>query len=1430
MKGLNLKGKILQLKRSLILLPFITCCFFEITFAQQNITQPNQAKFEHITTSDGLMHNSISVVFQDSRGYMWIGTINGLYKYNAYEFKIYNNELGNKKSLIGNKITSIFEDSNGAVWIGTSNGLCSYNRESDSFIRELFNSETKSKFTFRNSINTIFEDSSEILWFGTTEGLYRFDRTAEGYVMKVYQANSNEIGLSNNFITQIVQDNKRLLVGTRNGLNSLTFNKDKSVEINKINHILFKEAHITTLLVDNNFNIWVGTRNGLHNIVTSEVDSFEVSKNVLEEIDKELSNQYIVTLYKGNNATIWIGTHSSGLIELNSSNNKVIIHKQDVKNNYSLKSNDISSITKDASDVLWVGTRRGGLSKLDLRKKKIDHYKNNLIDPTSLSGNVVNAIFEDSKKNIWIGTFGKGLNILFNDSKENGFIHLQKKDLGSDNIHAICEDNKGNIWMGSMENGIFQVKFQKDNTLKVANFTIENTKGSLKTNKITLMYKDQQGDIWMGGDANAGLIKLTPNKEFGKLPKITHYKRKNENNNSLTNNYVFAIYEDSESVLWVGLNGYGLVKIIRDTNNNPIQYYRIRGSENKPLGLNNNQVFAIHEDKHNNIWIATFGGGLNKISKEEKNKKSPKIIKYKKEQGLPSNEIYGILEDKDQNLWISTNNGISKYDIEYNKFSNLGLYDGLQALNFRKNAFFKGQNGVMYFGGINGFNVFNPDKFKRNENPPKIELVGFKIFNKDVKVSEKNLGKIILKSEISETNDIELKYGHNSFSIEFSAMHYASPKQNKYKYKLEGFNEDWVETDYSRRFATYSNLDSGNYVFKVIASNNDNVWDTVPRELEIKVLPALWKTWWAYLLYILFTIFLMWLFRKFILVSAEFKNKIKFEKLEQSKIKEVNKMKLEFFTNISHEFKTPLTLILGPLQNLLKIETTDSKLKDSLLLMDRNAKHLFRLINQVMDFRRIETNQLKVNASKGNLVDFCEEVVLSFSVLAREKNLNLSFESGESELIAYFDWDKMEKILNNLISNSIKYTPESGIIKVSLSLLKTKKSKGANNVNENKKFEIIVEDTGIGIPKDKSSKIFRRFYQVEETNKAISFGSGVGLALTKALIDLLQGKIEVISKVNVGSKFIVEFPLSISKPVEIEEVETKRKEEIVPKSGLEINENIQEEINESAKKLPLLLIVEDSPDMQSFLKSSLERRYEILQAFDGEQGLKMALENVPNIIISDVMMPNMDGIQFCNEIKQNEITNHVPVILLTAKASVDHRIEGLEVGADAYIPKPFDMRFLKTKTKKLLEEREFLREKFASTGIALDSQKIGINNTEKAFLEKAEKVIEDNLMNSEFGVEDFGSGLNFSRMQLYRKFKSIRGLSANEFIRAYRIKKAALLLRETDLNVSEILYNIGFTNRSYFSKSFKQTFEMSPKDYAKKHREELKQKRDLEKN
>lgn len=1433
MKVIKKLNNSIRLNYGFIIYLLFTSFFTVNSIAQQQINENNDLKFENITTDDGLLHNSIKTTFQDSKGYLWIGTINGLYKYNGDTFKIYYSELGKPNTLFGNNIRTVYEDKQGVLWIGTNKGLCIYNREKNSFNRFFLNSDIEESITLKADISSIYQDHLSNIWVGTSNGLYKLNSIEQNnYSHKYFSNSENKNSLSSNFVRAITQDHhNNTWIATFNGLNKLNYVSKDSVDFSRIDHEILKKSNISKMLIDHNNKLWIVAGKEIYNVIFKGTKVFEIqNKNFQKSNSSEIKDHYSF-IHQDSKKTFWIGTINNGLIEYNSESNTFKRHRAKKNNPHYLKSNNIFNIFEDKSAVLWIGTIRGGLSKLDLQKKKIDHFNLDQSNPSSLSGDLINSIYQDSQKNIWIGTFGKGLNLLPANSSKSQFIKLQLSNTSKlSNIQSICEDKYGNIWMGVSGVGLAQVKLLSDNTLKIKIFDDLKSENSSVITRIPILYKDKTGTIWMAGNSSDGLLKFNPSRKFGESPRLSNYTYSSENSNSLPGNQVSAIHEDSEGVLWVGTYGNGLVRIERNQNNTPSKYTRIIGNEKSLTSLNNNSVFSILEDSEKNILVGTFGGGINKISKNQKNESTPIISHLTTKNGLPSNEIYGIIEDNNSNLWISTNNGISNYDISQKQFYNLNVSDGLQGLNFRKGAYLKSDDSKMYFGGVNGVNAFYPDEFISNDVAPNVELTDFKIFNKKVHPNEEVDGTIVLEKEISETENIILNHEHNSFSFEFVALHFAVPAKNKYKYKLEGLHTNWIETDHTRRFASFANLNNGEYTFKVKAANNDGLWNEIPKTISIKVLPPIWKTWWAYLIYSLFAVFLMWLFNRYIVIREGFRNKIKIEKIEQEKIKELNKMKLEFFTNISHEFKTPLALILGPLQNLLKVKETDPELKESISIMERNANHLLRLINQVMEFRKVEANELKVNTSRGNLIKFCEDILANFNVLAKKKEINLSFkcEVEVGDIETYCDWDKMEKILNNLISNSIKYTPDSGNVKVSLSFINNGISKQSNVLDVNSEIEIIVEDTGVGIPKNKISKIFRRFYQVEESNKSNSFGSGVGLALTKKLIDLLQGHIEVKSNLNEGSQFIVKFPVITSKTDVMREAEISSEKVIVSESGLVINENIQKEIGDSIKTLPSLLIVEDNPDMQTFLKSSLEGSYKILQAYDGVQGLKIALENIPNIIISDVMMPNMDGIQFCNEIKQNEITNHVPLILLSARASIDHKIEGLKVRADAYIPKPFDMRLLKIKIQKLIEEREFLIEKFASKGITLDSQKIGINHTEKAFLEKSEKVIEDNLMNSEFGVEDLGRALSFSRMQLYRKFKSVRGLSANEFIRAYRIKKAALLLRETDLNVSEILYTIGFTNRSYFSKCFKKTFDMSPKEYSKKYREKLKRERDSE--
>lgn len=1443
---------------------FFVCCFLfsiKLSVAQEkfSLVQKEQLKFEHLGVNEGLMHNSIATILQDKNGYMWFGSSNGLYRYDGYDFVYYSNSPDDNFSLLSNKVNALFEDSKGVLWVGTKLGLCHYDREEDRFVSGLNSRNMDAKVRqISDPVGCIKEDQYGALWVGTRYGLYQILKDSDtSYSVQLINSGSSENSLTHNNVNSIEEDHLgRLWIGTNMGLNLLQRSKDGKFSFKRyINKPEDKNSlsnnYVSKILKGADGRLWIGTKKGLN---LFEIDTVSgVEKNTIYSLDKKIkngiTNNYITALTEDYLGNLWIGFRSSGLNKFNTLTKEFNDCKNYASDESKLKSNHISDLLVDSSGVLWVAAQRGWLSKLNVDRKKIAHYKHNKFKPKGLSSNLINSIYEDSKKNIWIGTYNNGLNRLIFKNGNPEFIKYKhnkknKSSLISNSIFAICEDDFGALWISSQTNGVNHVKIIGDSNKNEIQTTVYSNKTPYKnfpSNKISVLTKDKKGDIWAGAFDSGGLIKFTPTR-FGKsAPVFLQYQYNPSNENSLSNSSVSCVYEDRNGVLWVGTNGGGLNKVLRDEFNNPEKFIRIKNEKNNKKSLSSNYVFSVHEDKEGNIWVGTFGGGLNKISKEEKNNLFPEIVRFSKKDGLPTNEIYGILEDEEENLWISTNNGISVFNIKEEKFTALNISDGIQSANFRKYAYFKDSNGLMYFGGVNGINVLDPAEMVDNSSLPKIEIVDFKIFNESVKVGQEVLGRIILEKSIEETQEIVLESKHNTFSFDFSGLHYVSPKENQYKYKLEGFDKEWILTSSNRRFAGYSNLESGTYVFRVKVSNNDNVWNEVSKDIVIKVLPPFWKTWWAYLIYSMLIVVFMWLFRRYILINEEYQNKLMIEKVEQEKIKEINKMKLEFFTNVSHEFKTPLTLILGPLQSLISSNETSKKVKESLLLMERNANQLFRLINQIMEFRKVETKELKLQRSKGDLVNFCKEEVFSFKVLADKKDISLTFACGEYSIEGFFDWDKMEKILNNLISNSIKYTGEGGKIKLSLSIPNFPKKGDEKYKDEARFVRIVVEDSGEGIPESHINLIFDRFYQINGSVGKSSKGSGIGLAFTKSLIDMHKGTIQVKSEEGVGSEFTVELPLltdlkSLGQPskrfetkIEDDEVldvlgeNNKDKESViqvlpdeVPIENLQ-NNDVAEVVDEESSKRRLLL-VEDNPDMLEFITRTLEDTYEVSKATDGIEGLEIALKVVPDLIISDVMMPNMDGIEFCQKIKENEITSHIPVILLTAKGSTEHRIEGLQVGADSYIPKPFDIRHLEVRIHKLLIQREALKKKFTEGEVKLDSQKVGINQLEKNFLEKLEAIIEENLTNSDFGVEDLGDGLGYSRMQLYRKLKTIRGLSANEFIREYRIKKAAVYLRETDMKIYEILYDVGISNHSYFTKCFKQYFNMSPRKYIEEHR------------
>lgn len=1394
------------------------------------ILQTKNYKFNNINPDKGLLENTVQTIFQDSQGFMWFGTPNGLYKYDGYNFTAYRNNYRDPFSLSENSVTALLEDKHGLLWIGTEKNLNVLDRKTGKFYSYL-NSYNEQKAANKNiKVNDIVQGDNGVIWIATNNGLFEVIENKEVPFSFSFKKIDKKI-ISTLYIAALhKRENGEILIGTSQGLkrilpkiqsNELIQSNEKIHEIEQIKQL--DNQTILSFFEDNNGVIWVGTDKGLFKIVYNKFSNIElisrVSLNGLKTKVKNISSDD-----KGN---IWFGTRKDGLFLLDTKSNKFKQFKKNAKQgSFQLKSNSILDLYKDQSGILWIGTSTGGLSKIDLFKKDFIHLKQNLNGSASLNDNIINAFYEESNQEVWIGTFNGGLNKLFFKDGDIFFknISLNSKKSVTEKVFSLCKDNFGYLWVATTSNGLYRLKLDKNNNvIEKTNFNVLNTNGNLGTNIINLLYKDKIGDIWMGSFVGGGLMRFRPKRHGNDLPIVSKYNSTISSKFNLTSNKLTAIYEDKKGVLWIGTRG-GLNKIYRDNNNEPSEIIQYVHKENDLNSLINNDIFTIQEDYSGTIWIGSFGGGISKIVNTEKDGKTKThFVHYGEKEGLASDAVYGILEDSNKNLWISTNNGISRFNIENNTFKNYNIPDGLQARNFRKFAFHKGSSGILYFGGINGFNVFHPNNILDSRFLPKTVITDLKIGNKLVKVSDTISGEIILSKAINFTEKIELKYQNGSFSFDFASLHFVSPEQNKYAYMLEGYDEDWIYSDAKRRFVGYSNLNDGDYTFKVKSANKDNIWNDDYTQIKVKVLPPFWKTWWMYLIYIFIFLALLAIYRNYIIEKEKYNTQIKLEKFENEKIKEVNNMKLQFFTNVSHEFKTPLTLILGPLEKLIASDKTSDSVKEMLVLMQRNANQLYKLIQQVLEFRKIQNNELELSVSKIDIINFCKELTASFQLLANKKNITIVFKSNQDEFIDWFDFDKLEKIVNNLMSNALKFTPENGKILVRVSVNgNNARSQGIINLSNNN-VEISVKDTGYGIPLDKLPFIFKRFYQVNSLD-GDHMGSGVGLALTKSLVDLHNGEILVRSKITKGTKFIVRLPIAVDYS-SIHNENTK---------FLEVNELIEDAVFESEpepmipeaaplnkdgeiklSKLPLILIVEDQVDMRTFIKSLLSDTYQIIEAVDGLEGKKLALENIPDLIISDLMMPKMNGKELCTDLKNNEITNHIPIILLTAKSSMENRIAGIKTGADAYLSKPFNAAFLEAKIENLLETREFLRNKYKDEEADLNSEIAGISSFDKQFIEKAEGIIEVNLMNAEFGVIDLGAELAYSRMQLYRKLKSITGLSANEFIRSYRLKKAASLLKETQMNITEILYEVGFTNRSYFTKCFKLKYEKTPKEYRK---------------
>jgi ligand-binding sensor domain-containing protein/signal transduction histidine kinase/DNA-binding response OmpR family regulator len=1370
----------------------IIILFFIPTFLL--IAQYQDLRFHHITTDNGLSKSSVTCILQDKQGFMWIGTFNGLNRYGGYNFTVYQYDQNDPQSISHNYISSILEDHEGQLWVGTSDGLNCYNRSTDNF-KHYRHSNSDSKSINDNQIESIFEDSKGRLWIGTRNGgLDLLDRSSGSFTHNVYNKNEKN-SLSSNFVRTIFEDsNKNIWIGHRNGAIDVLYDKHKIFK-----HLSYQGGKLTTssvmsIVESPDKNIWVGTQgDGLFRIQANN-NSILIVAHYLHNTSQQTSivGNIILSLMIDHNGKLWIGTEDEGLNILDIPKGKFYSYKTDPLEYSSLNNNSIYTIFEDNIGNIWLGTYAGGVNLLTGGRAYFQYYKHITGNNNSLIHNNINSFWEDEERNIWIATGGKGLD--FFDRQNKKFIHYNnnKSSIAADVILSLYEDESNNLWIGTWANGLYQFNRK---TKKITQFTKE--KNGLGSNNIFGILEGKNGELWLC-TFWGGLTCFNTKSQSSVVY--------NTENSDLSDNDLRTITKDFQGNFWIGTD-VGL-----DYFNPETKVFRsYQHKDDNKNSLSKGFVTYILESKDAALWIGTTGG-LNKFDR-----KTNSFKHYNVQNGLANDEVMCIVEDDSGFLWISTNKGISKFNPKSGVFKNYDASDGLQGNEFNARSGTKTRQGEIIFGGNNGFNIFQPEELKSNPFIPPVIINDLKIFNKPVPIGGQDSP---LVENIIDTKELVFSYKQSVFSFGFVALNYTSPEKNQYAYMMEGFDHDWNYVG-SSRTATYTNLDPGNYIFRVKASNNDGIWNEKGASILITIEPPFWKTWWAYTIESIFVLMIAYFILNYYTSRQKLRNALKMEHLELEKMYENDQMKNQFFSNISHEFHSPMTLILSPLAKLITSSSLDDKIKNSLTLVYRNATRLQRMADQLKDLNKLETGDLRLNLSKGDLIHFINEIYHSFQDYAKDHHIDFQFQSNKDEHVAWFDSDKLDKIIYNLLSNAFKFTKDQGEIAISVSVVTSERVHEYFDGKDkpSRYIEISVKDNGIGIPKDKTENIFKRYYHLEDYNGKQYEGSGVGLAFVYELIRLYKGEISFNSTEGVGTTFTVQIPIDEHF---LEENQLVGKFKITPAnhnassfSSLPAQETHIPELVKSknrSRDIPVILIVEDDNEIRDYLKQYFDDNYRVLEAENGTLGCQKAIQNIPDLIITDIKMDEIDGIELCKKLKHDEKTSHIPIIMLTSYSSREYQIRGLSEGADAYLTKPFNIDVLEAQMINLLDTRKKLQEKFRSEFV-LGPSKIPVSDIDEKFLKRLTDIVEEHMSDEKFNADILSEKIGMSRMQLYRKLRGLTNQTVHEFIRNIRLKRAVQLLEQKRMTITEVAYAVGFNDLTYFARCFRKQYDKSPSEY-----------------
>lgn len=1327
--------------------------------------------------NEGISQLSVMDIYQDSKGYLWFATKNGLNRFNGKEYVIYRREDGNEQSLSGNSIASVTEDQDGYLWVGTNNGLNRIDLNTDRIKR--YNSGANG--LTQSSITKVYSDAAGYLWVGTWGGLYRFNREEDRFERILLDNNLEDISVS-----ALFEDSAgRYWIGTR----------DKGVylcdnQMNIISHFTresknmpLNNNNITSIYEDTQKQIWIGSKYGLNkvNLRENEVLSF-TSEN------SKLSNNTVRCLVEWEGKLL-VGTFD-GIFALDPESGQIVKVAGYDDINHSLSHYSVYAFCVDHDHTLWVGTFAGGINYLNKFTNRFVLHRPE--DELNIRTGIYGAITYESPSDLWIATEGYGL-LNYNYQMNTSHYYLIDPSAHfafNTNIIKSVFYEDGYVWCGTTKGEIYKFNIRTKTFSLYHKYPVEYS--------IYSIIRDRKGNLWVGGASTEFGLTCFVNDRL-----VTTFTNNVDEPFYLSN--VRCILEEEDGVLLLGSTADGLLRF--DTNKKQLTKYSNEATV-ESYRIPNNYISAIVRTKSGEIWVSTYGGGIFQFDKTEHVKRVMTAG-----DGLLDNNICSLVESSDRKLWMSTVNGLIMFDPVGGEVRNYHRHNGIDIREFTLHSGIALPDGNLCFAGSNGFVTFQVAAMDKNENIPSVVLEQLSVNNRPIEVGDESG---ILDKVLDSMDTIRLLYNENNFSITYQALNYIYSTQNQYAYKLEGYDADWNYVG-GRNSAFYTNLSPGKYVFHVKGSNNDGVWNEQGRSLTIIVQPPLWRTWYAYLFYVIALAVISYVILHYVNIKRNLEAGLKLKQLEKQKQEEFHEAKIRLFTNFSHELRTPLMLIITPFEELVKRVDIPAELHDKLSIIYKNARKLLLLVNQLMDLHKNQAGSLELKVSEGDVCEYIKEIYYAFNQIALTNEVKFSLNCTPKTINAWFDKSLLEKVVFNLLSNAFKYTPsgESVTMEVSetsWSGLDAKQTDGLYK-DENANYLVLrVKDSGKGIEEGEVDKIFTPFYQIPETSGINLSGTGIGLSLVYTIVQLHRGVIYVDNTERSGACFVVILPISRSAFSEdqIENIEFDKISEVTNTDDISASLPAPEKVEGPKYKI---LLVEDDKDVRSYLKKSLEAEYTVIEAADGVRAYEKVVQDFPDLVLSDIMMPKRDGLELCTLIKNDIRVGHIPVILMTARSMVVHIKEGFQAGADDYIVKPFNMDVLQTRIRSLLASREQLKKLYGKR-FSPEVMGIEVKSADERFSQKLFDVIEQNISNDKLDVELLCTEIGISRANLYRKLKSITELSPMELIRNKRLEMAAKLLKESEMNVSEIALHLGFNSHSYFSNSFKAFYGCTPTEFV----------------